>query len=225
MRVALVGASDVNTEHLAAQEFDCVVAVDAGWRACRQVGVPVDVALGDFDSLGFVPDAPCTFSFRSDKDESDMELALDHALSLGADEVYLYGAFARRLDHTLANLQLAGSFARKGLKILGIGDAFALAVLAAGECGSALSRIAFRGFDPALLSGDYAPFVSVFAQGVSARGVYIEGLKFEVSDFILPVDTSRGLSNEFTGAPASVSLSDGVLLVTFPLGALVHAVY
>ena len=222
MRIALVGASEVNVEHLAAQDFDCVLAVDAGWRACQQAAVPIDVALGDFDSLGFVPDAPCTFSFPADKDESDMELALNHALSLGADEVCLYGAFAGRLDHTLANLQLVGAFARRGLKIVGVGDSFALAVVAAGHDSCAPSRVAFYSFDPATLSGEYAPFVSVFALGASARGVYIEGLKYEVADFILPVDTSRGLSNEFIGSPASVSVADGCLLVVFPLGALSH---
>ena len=70
-----------------------------------------DLAMGDFDSLGYVPEGMSVKAFSPEKDASDMELALEEALARGADAVEVYGALGGRLDHTVANLQLLASFA------------------------------------------------------------------------------------------------------------------
>ena len=64
-----------------------------------------------------------------------------------------------------------------------------------------------------------AIFVSVFAFCGPARGVSEQGLKYTLDNADLPDTTSWGLSNEFTGADAAISVADGVLAVTFPLEA------
>ena len=142
MRAALVGAAYVNAAHLQAECIDCVIAVDGGYAALARIGMRPDIAVGDFDSLGFTPDCP-TRTFPVEKDASDMELALREARARGADEVLVYGGFSARLDHTLANLQMLLGAARQGLRVFGIGDAFAITALA-GAAG-APGHLAFAG--------------------------------------------------------------------------------
>lgn len=230
MRAALVGATDCNTKHLVSTQFDYCIAVDAGWETCQAAGITPDVVLGDFDSLGFVPQGVPVAQFPHIKDESDMELAFMHAQEQGAQEVYVYGALAGRLDHTLANLQLFAEGAKRGIGVVGIGSDFAVVALAAGNAsagnafaGKAFAQLSFDAFDPLTLSGSYAPYISLFALGGSAQGVHISGLMYEVEDFCLPATTSRGLSNEFTGKDACITFAQGCLLVVFPLDALSYA--
>ncbi len=258
---ALVGATDFNAVHFAAQRFDCVIAVDAGYASLQAIGCVPDVVVGDFDSLGYAPDVEedacvdalhhnvkglelisdadkvalegfdaigearkgfclsrqvSVLRFPSEKDESDMELAIAVAEEHGCDTLLLYGALAARLDHTLANLQLMVGCARRGLHVFGIGNDFAVAVLD----GSGSEKLGFRSFDPNELdAGSYGRFVSLFAYGGAARGVCEQGLKYLLKDAEVPDDVSLGLSNEFIGRSVRISVSEGDAIVTFPIDA------
>lgn len=217
-KAALVGASDFNAAHFARQRFDCVVAVDGGFAHLRALGREPDAVVGDFDSLGYVPAAPDVRRFPPEKDESDMELACRVAVEAGADTLVLYGCLGRRLDHTLANLHVMLHLARGGVRVLAVGDAYAVAVLH-GEPGKP-GRIAFASIPlHQLEQGEYRNFVSVFAFGGLAAGVSERGLKYGLEGAALSDDVSLGLSNEFVGKPASIQVEEGGLVVTFPLAA------
>ena len=66
--------------------------------------------------------------------------------------------------------------------------------------------------------------LSVFAQGGEARGVYLEGLKYPQHGFTLRDDYPMGVSNEFTGVPARVAVTDGMLLVAWTKEAMVEGI-
>lgn len=219
MRAALVGASDFNAEHFASCDFDLVVAVDGGYAHLRDAGVAPDVVVGDFDSLGFVPADGDVRRFPPEKDESDMGLACRAAADAGCDELVLYGCLGRRFDHTMGNIQLMLAQARAGRRVFAVGDAFAVAVLHA-QAGN-LAALSFRGIpEDALAGGEYANYLSVFAIGGTAHGVWERGLKYALDGVDLPDDTTWGLSNEFAaGEESAVRVEDGSLLVTFPLAA------
>src|SRR5712692_6177906 len=52
------------------------------------------------------------------KDESDLELALRHAVESGADDIVLLGVFGgARIDHSLANALLLADPAYRGLGV------------------------------------------------------------------------------------------------------------
>ena len=82
---ALVGASEFNSEQFSARNgagaFDAVIAVDGGFASLAAAGCVPDLALGDFDSLGYVPEGVEVLVFPPEKDASDMELALGEVLS------------------------------------------------------------------------------------------------------------------------------------------------
>ena len=220
-RAALIGAVEFNAQHFAAQDFDFVVAVDRGFATCQQHGIEPDIVVGDFDSLGYVPSGIDVQAHSSVKDESDMELALRLARERGCAEVLVYGALSDRLDHTLANLQLMAGCAREGGRIFGIGSDFAIAALAGGE--GCANQLHFAAFDPAALdAGAYGRYVSVFAFGGDAQGVTESGLKYVLRDATLPGTATLGLSNEFSGEASCISVEQGVLLISFSLGAWEH---
>lgn len=203
MKCALVGAVDFNAAHFLSQRFDYVIAVDRGYSSLEGIGVKPDVSMGDFDSLGFVPKGR-TVRFPPEKDKSDMELAFERALTRKADEIYVYGALSRRLDHTIANLQLFALYSEKGPYVTGIGEDFAVRLLTGPDV-----------FDiPAEEPGG---IVSVFSASEEAAGVFEVGLKYSLDDAVLTNRTSLGLSNELTGEPARVGVERGTLWVFYPL--------
>ncbi|MEE0705574.1 MAG: thiamine diphosphokinase [Adlercreutzia sp.] len=204
---ALVGASDFNAAHFEARcrggAFDAVIAVDGGFSSLETIGVRPDLALGDFDSLGFLPSGVEVRAFLPEKDASDMELALEEAVRRDASAVTVYGALGRRLDHTLANLQLFASFAERGLAVSTVGEEACVEFLVGpGELS---------------LDGVAGGIVSVFSLTDESRGVTEEDLKWELDAVTMTSRTSWGLSNELTGRPARIAVESGTLAVFCPL--------
>lgn len=204
---ALVGASDLNAGHFAqcaaASTFDAVIAADGGYASLAAAGFTPDLAIGDFDSLGYVPDGVPVKAFPAEKDASDMELALEEAVARGADAVAVYGVLGGRLDHTLANLLLLASFAERGLVVRAVGDD---------------SQIAFIvGPGELRVEGEPGGIVSVFSLTDVSTGVVEEGLKYGLDGVALTNRTSWGLSNELTGVPARIAVESGTLAVFLPL--------
>lgn len=204
---ALIGASDFNAAYFAERAargaFDAVIAVDGGFASLEAAGCVPDLALGDFDSLGFVPEGVPVKLFPAEKDASDMELALEEALTCGAGAVEVYGALGGRLDHTLANLSLLASFAERGLDVVAVGERERIALLV--------------GPAELLVEAADGGIVSVFSLTDASTGVVEEGLKYGLDGATLTNRTSWGLSNELVGTAARISVESGTLAVFLPL--------
>lgn len=215
MRAAIAAAVEFDAGHLRDQGFDFIVAVDRGFAHLQAAGIAPQLVLGDFDSLGFVPEGPDVRSFNPEKDASDTQLACEAALDRGCDELVLYGCLGQRLDHTLANLQVMAGLARRGVRVYAVGEDSAVAVL---HAGGAPVRLQFAAMDPSLFpETGQGRFISVFAKGGAAHGVTMQGLKYPLDGVTLDDCSSLGLSNEFTGEPALVQVEEGGLVVVFPL--------
>ncbi|OUO90081.1 thiamine diphosphokinase [Gordonibacter sp. An230] len=206
---ALVGAADFNAADFVARReagaFSFVIAVDAGFAHLEGIGVAPDMAVGDFDSLGYVPKCRRVSRHPIKKDKSDMELAMEKAVDWGHGELFVYGALSGRLDHTVANLQLFAKFSERDVLVTGIGGDFAVRLLTGPDV-----------FE--LPEGLDAGTVSVLSMSDKAEGVIESGLLYSIDDEPLSARTSRGLSNELTGQPAVVAVEKGTLCVFHPLG-------
>lgn len=204
---ALVGASQFNETRFAEMgaqgALDYVIAVDGGLASLEQIGCKPDMALGDFDSLGYIPKGMRVVRFSPDKDKSDMELALERARSLRYDNVIVFGALGRRLDHTLANLQLFARFSEQGLSICAVDEDSAIFFLTGPDIFEA----------PAREDGT----VSVFSMSDESKGVFERGLKWELDDVVLTNRTSLGLSNELIGEAVMIGVEVGTIAIFFPL--------
>ena len=205
---ALVAASDFNAEHfkIAHNEgrFDAVFAIDAGFAHLETVDCTPDMAIGDFDSLGYTPKCKRVIKLPVEKDKSDLEAAMDRVKTRRFDEVVIYGALGGRLDHTMANLQMCARFAESGMGVTFISDDYAIRIVVGPDAYEL----------PLLEEGT----VSVFAATDEAHGVIERGMKYSIDDETITNRTTRGLSNELQGVEAVVAVEEGTLFVFHPLG-------
>src|SRR5262245_58117127 len=89
-----------------------VVAADGGADRALAPGLAVDVLIGDLDSIDAATlarlerDGVRVLGHPAAKDATDLELALDEALALGARHVLVVASAGGRLDHLLSSLLL-----------------------------------------------------------------------------------------------------------------------
>lgn len=203
---ALVGAAEFNADHFQEMDaqgaFDYVIAVDGGLKHLESIGRSADMALGDFDSLGYVPEGMRVARFSAKKSKSDMELGLERARNMRYEDLFVYGALGGRLDHTFANLQLFAKYSERGAFVNAIGVTEAVTFVSGPDT-----------FEmPAQESGT----ISVFSMTDESRGVFERGLAYELDDAVLSNRTSLGLSNEFIGEPVLIGVEQGTIGVFVP---------
>lgn len=180
-------------------EDDLIIAADGGLTHAQSLGIAPHVILGDFDSLGYVPQGARVFPVE--KDDTDAMLALRHGLERGYRRFVLYGGMdGPRIDHTLANFQALLFLARHGARGCLVGQHTAATVVSEGS-------LTF----PAHAEG----VVSLFCMGAQAEGVTVQGLQYPLSEGTLTADFPLGVSNHFTGKPARISVKNGSLLVLY----------
>ena len=178
------------------QKDDFIIAADGGLRHVQSLGLTPDAVIGDFDSLGYVPEQAVVYPVE--KDDTDAMLAVKLGLERGFRRFVIYGGMdGRRLDHTVANFQTLGYLAQHGAFGILVGRDYLACVFKDG-------RLDF----PAGCQGDF----SLFCLGRDALGVTIQGLYYEAEDVSLTSSFPLGVSNHFTGKAASVTVRDGSLL-------------
>ncbi|MBO7214853.1 MAG: thiamine pyrophosphokinase, partial [Clostridia bacterium] len=111
MKVAIFAGGPFESVNL--DNYDLLICADKGYLYARNLGVKPNYILGDFDSLGFVPDGAETYPV--DKNYSDLELAINKAISLGATEIDGYFCVGGRLDHELFNISLLKKCKERGV--------------------------------------------------------------------------------------------------------------
>ncbi|WP_433749625.1 thiamine diphosphokinase [Falsibacillus pallidus] len=92
------------------------VGVDHGVYRLLESGITPAAAFGDFDSVSEEEWQLITSSelnemhtFKPEKDESDMELALGWAIGQEPSKLSIYGATGGRIDHFMANAMILAS--------------------------------------------------------------------------------------------------------------------
>ena len=157
--------------------------------------VRIDVNLGDYDSLSYVPDPPPAQVYPSEKNYTDGELALQRAMAAGADVIEFYGGGGGREDHLLGNLHLLYAACRRGVR----------AVLATNY-----ARI-FAAEGSVELCGLRGKTVSIVPFGGPAHILESGGLYYPLPDTFV-YGSTRGISNVITAERAYFK-TEGVVLV------------
>ena len=138
---------------------DFLLAADGGLQHLQKLGLTPDGIIGDFDSLGYVPEGAKVFPVE--KDDTDAMLAVRQGLDMGYRKFLLYGSLdGPRLDHTVANFQTLQYLADHGARGYLIGETYIVTVV---KNGSVRFPDRARGI------------ISVFCMGSPARGVSIDG--------------------------------------------------
>jgi len=183
-----------------------VIAADSGLAIAIALGLRVELVVGDLDSVD--PDALEDARARGtaveqhpvDKNATDVELALDAAVRLGARRIVVVGGLGGRLDHLLGNVLVLASPRFAGVEIELLSGPLRVLVI------RERARI------------DAAPgtLVSLLPVGGPARRVRTTGLRYPLADEDLEPGTTRGVSNVVTDSPATVELEAGTLLAVLP---------
>lgn len=181
-------------------EGDLLIAADGGYARTKAAGLEPDLIIGDFDSLGHVPGEDQVVVLPTEKDVTDTWAAIRLGLERGYGRFWLYGCTGGRIDHTIANIQTAAELAEQGMECRIVDQSQIITALS----GDTMT------FGPA-----YSGYVSVFAHSDCCSGVTLQGLKYELRDAELTNRFPLGVSNEFTGKPASITVRTGTLIVVF----------
>lgn len=205
--IVVTGGDPVERAHLPPlPEGATVVAADSGIDRAHELGLRVDIAVGDFDSVTGSAFAAAELAgaavqrYPEAKDATDLELALGAALDLQPRRIIVLGGHGGRLDHLLANALLLAA------------PAFADVDLVA-QMGPARVTVIRR---PSELLGAPGDLVTLLALHGRATGVTTDGLLYPLVDAELAAGSTRGVSNELTAPTATVALRDGVLLAVQP---------
>jgi thiamine pyrophosphokinase len=154
--------------------------------------------MGDFDSLGYIPKGDNVYIYPSEKDDSDVGIAIEYGYDKGYKSFILYGCIGGRFDHSFANVQLLSKIAERGGRGFIVGEKTIITVIKNSEL-----EINGKGY------------ISVFSLSDKSEGVTLENLKYTLSDSALENSFPLGLSNEFINenTPALLRVQNGVLLV------------
>lgn len=87
-----------------------LIAVDAGLKYFFKFNIKPDIILGDMDSIS--PNILDNYKniknifYNKNKDQTDTELAVIHAINMGAQKITLIAGTGKRVDHTIGNIEL-----------------------------------------------------------------------------------------------------------------------
>ncbi len=161
--------------------------------------------LGDFDSVDshilekYKQLKIETVTFPSEKDYTDMELAVEYAVQKGFKHVVMIGASGTRLDHTLANIQLLEKYHFMGIDLEIIDNNNHIKIIS----DNTDIKIKYK--------KDY--FVSLVPVTETIEGLTLEGFKYPLDNVIVKRGTTFLISNEITQKTGRIILKKGTALV------------
>ena len=192
MKVAIILNAPALTEKV---EEESVILVDGAYRFLNELqDKKILAVVGDFDSLGFVPQG--VNALPTQKDFTDGEFAVKTAKTLGIGEIVIYGAFGGKMEHILGNLHLLKIAKDIGLNAM-IKDG-ATVTLESGKVnistkiGVSLSIIPFNG---------------------DCTVTNSKGLYYPLNDLTLTCGDTIGISNRTTEKEVAFNVVKGLALV------------
>jgi thiamine pyrophosphokinase len=185
-----------------------VVAADSGIDQAHALGLHVDIAVGDFDSVSaaaldrVVADGAVVERHPAAKDKTDLELALGVAMANGADDIVVVGGYGGRIDHLVANVELLATADVSSARVTAHWSTATVHVL--------------RGARELTLDTEPGALVSLVPVHGAAEGVWTDGLRYPLHHEDLTAGSTRGVSNVVERRTARVGLDRGTLLVVLP---------
>lgn len=180
------------------------VGVDRGVYHLLQKGIVPDLAFGDFDSMKaeekeWISSFPIrTMEFDSEKDKTDLELALDWAIEESPEKIMLIGATGGRLDHELANIQLM---------LLGLEAEVEI------EIWDRQNKIQLKKPGNYQVHRDDYHYVSFLPMNGPVSGLTLTGFKYPLHQQFLAMGSTLCISNELVNKIGTYSFSNGILML------------
>lgn len=216
MRIGVVLAGGVSSQSSAEQLVPrvlsepaatdaVVVAADSGLDLARRLGILPTLVVGDFDSV--TPEAVAWAEglgvelrrSPTDKDETDLDIALAAAIDSGATRLIVLGGAGGRLDHLLGNV---GALGRVGADI---------AVEA--WLGTEYLAVVTGSWSAELPATATVSVVPIGAPVIVSEA----GVRWPLDRHRLPLGSTQGISNTASGdGPVEITVHEGRALVIVP---------
>lgn len=227
----IVGAGDFFGMPFKPEKEDYIIAADGGYENLKKEGIKPDLIVGDFDSmhiegingstgdvrnLDIFDDADRaeyihhlkelryegieTRAIDPIKNDPDMLACIRIGLEMGYREFHIMGGTGKRIDHSIANLQILAFLAERGCRAY---------LYSAFQITTAIRNTSLH--FPASMKG----YFSVFSYSEKSLGVTEKGFKYIINDVTLNNLTPTGLSNEFVGTEAEISVKNGTLILVY----------
>ena len=194
---------DLNKARSLIRADDFILCADGGTRHALALGLKPNLVVGDMDSLGkniwqeLEKTGVSIELFPRDKNETDLELAINRAIELGQKEIIVIGALGGRLDQTLGNISLLSDVRLATLDV---------------RFDDGVEEIFFCR-EQAKVHGGSGDIVSLLPWRGAVTDIQTKDLKWVLDNETLYPEKTRGISNEMIGDSASVSVGSGLLLI------------
>ncbi|WP_010096718.1 thiamine diphosphokinase [Ornithinibacillus scapharcae] len=187
------------------EEIDIWIGADRGALVAIQNHLKLAHAIGDFDSvdetelLTIKNYAKHIELYPVEKDKTDLELALQKALSLSPSTVYLMGVTGGRMDHTLINIQLLNQLKEENIHGI-IVDQY--------------NRI--EQFHPGthMVERDATyPTISFVPLTTEVKGLTLKGFYYPLTEATIIMGSTLSISNKLIANSGTFSFMKGIVLV------------
>ena len=182
-------------------KFEYVICADGGLEKTEYLNLTPNIIIGDLDSVNLNVlkryEQTEIVKYPAEKNFTDMELAIEHAVCKGYDEIILIGATGSRLDHSIANILLIEAYHKKSVKIKILDNNNLVQIVT----------------DKMEIQYKKNYFVSIIPLTDMIEGITLEGFKYPLDD----VDVQRGstlcISNQIVKEKGIISFRKGNALV------------
>ncbi|KAA0284620.1 MAG: thiamine diphosphokinase [Chloroflexi bacterium] len=187
---------------------DFILCADGGTRHALDLGLTPNIVIGDLDSVTYEERRKMkemgveVLEFSRDKNETDLELVINHALTLNSSQILILAALGGRMDHTLANITLLSNLQLATFNI---------------RLADGVEELFFCR-DQAQVEGRSGDIVSLIPWQGEVTGVFTENLRWHLHHETLYPDKTRGISNEMTAEVATITIQSGLLLIVHTFG-------
>ena len=196
-----------NTDLLqSAKEADLVIAADGGAKHCKVLERLPDTLIGDLDSIPqellneFKNHQVEILQYPQRKNATDLELALDLAITKGATQIYFAGMLGGRWDMSLSNIFLLAHDKYEKSRLTILSSDCVLHILHPGKH-SYTTEIGQR--------------VSLIPLKEDGQNITLTGFEYPLDQYTIPFGSSRGLSNITSSRTVQIHHTNGVLLILF----------
>lgn len=203
--VAVVAGGVLDRRMLSAiTKADAVVGVDRGALWLLRNKIPIHLAIGDFDSITFEEKrrihnaANIYMEYESEKDMTDLELAVREVAKGAPKKVWLFAVLGKRFDHTLGAMQSLAYLSSHNID---------------GEIVDNFNKINIvrRGVIKFSRDAQYR-YLSIIP--LTRRAVVTAtGVKYSITTQEMLRNSSLGISNEITGSVAVINVHQGAVFV------------
>ncbi|RIW36366.1 thiamine diphosphokinase [Bacillus salacetis] len=183
------------------------VGVDHGVFRLIHQGIKPDMAFGDFDSVNedewkLIEEKTDQINrYLPEKDETDMELALNWSIKQGPEAIRVFGATGGRADHFLANIQMLGKKENlhPSIEIEIIDIQNQVQIVPPGEY--------------TLKEKSDSKYISFLPLTPEVEGLTLSGFKYELQDRNISLGSTLCISNELIQPSGTFSFSSGILMM------------